>query len=209
MISDQINKLGSAVENSSSVIVELGMGDGELLKLMVENDCDITIRPNKKTPRYFGIELDKEAFGVAKSLIKDGNRDILLLNGSFEHILPNFPDNSIDQILEVLPDPDFIDNAYQSRWKLFYEIVYSKLKIGGLLRLVTEITGDLYEPVSDDVYEKWVAWLSQTFESLGFTIIECKGGAPPEYSSRCLLQFRGDPLRIRMVTLDLVKKNAK
>jgi tRNA G46 methylase TrmB len=209
MSPDQITKLNPAVEDNSSVIVELGMGEGELLKLMVENEFDINLQASRKTVRYIGIELDKKAFGVAKSLIKDGNHDIILLNGSYEQILPNFPDNSIDQILEVLPDPDFIDKAYQSRWKLFYEIVYSKLKIGGLLRLVTEITGDLYEPISDHVFEEWVAWLSQTLKSLGFTILHCKGGAPPEYSSRCLTQFRGDPQRIRMVTLDLVKKNSK
>lgn len=206
MSPDQIAKLNPAVEDNSSVIVELGMGEGELLKLMVENDFDINLQASRKTVRYIGIELDKKAFGVAKSLIKDGNHDILLLNGSFEQILPNFPDNSIDQLLEVLPDPVFIDKPYQRKWQIFYDIAYSKLKNGGLLRLVTEITGDLFEPVSDAVYENWVEWLSQTFESLGFTILHRIDGAPMEYSSRCLKQFRGDPQRIRMVTFDLVKK---
>jgi len=209
MSSDQKAKLDPPVEDNSSVIIELGMGDGELLKLMAENHFDINLQASRKSVRYIGIELDKKAFGVAKSRIKDDDRDITLLNGSFEDILPNFPDNSVDQILEVLPDPVFIDKPYQRKWQIFYEIVYSKLKNGGLLRLVTEITDDLFEPVSDAVYENWVEWLLQTFKSLGFTILDYKNGAPPEYASRCLTQFRGDPHRIRIVTLDLVKKERK
>ena len=206
MSSDQLGKIDLVVEDNSSVIVELGMGEGELLKLMVDNGFDISLQANSQTVRYIGIELDKEAFGVAKSRIKDVYENITLLNGSFEDILPNFPDNSIYQILAVLPDPLFIDKPYRRKWKIFYEIAYSKLKNGGMLRLVTEITNDLFEPVSDAAYKNWVDWLSQTFESLGFAILHRIDGAPPEYSSRCLTQFRGDPQRIRMVTLDLVKK---
>jgi tRNA G46 methylase TrmB len=206
MSSDKLGKIDLVVEDNSSVIVELGMGEGELLKLMVENGFDINLQANRKTVRYIGIELDKEAFGVAKSRIKDVYENITLLNGSFEDILPNFRDSSINQILVVLPDPLFIDKPYRRRWQRFYEIAYSKLKNGGLLRLVTEITDDLFETVSDAEYEKWVDWLSQTFKSLGFAILHRIDGAPPEYFSRCLTQFRGDPQRIRMVTLDLVKK---
>ncbi len=83
--------------------------------------------------------------------------------------------------------------------------MYLKLKTGGLLRLVTEITDDLLEPVSDEAYNTWVQWLSQIFQSVGFTIKACMEGPPAEYSTRCLTQFRGDSDRIRMVTLDLVK----
>ena len=206
MCPDQKAKLDPALEDNPLVIIELGMGEGELLKLMAENHFDINLQANRKSVRYIGIELDKKAFGVAKSRIKDDDRNITLLNRSFEDILPNFPNNAIDQIIEVLPDPVFIDKLYQRKWQIFYEIVYSKLKNGGLLRLVTEITNDLFEPVCDAVYENWVEWLLQTFKSLGFTILHCKNGAPPEYFSRCLTQFRGDPHRIKIVTLDLVKK---
>jgi tRNA G46 methylase TrmB len=206
MSSDQLGKIDLVVEDNSSVIVELGMGEGELLKLMVENGFDISLQANRKPVRYIGIELDKKAFRVAKSRIKDDYENITLLNGSFEDILPHFPDNSISQILVVLPDPLFIDKPYQRKWNIFYEIAYSKLKNGGMLRLVTETTNDLFEPVSDASYESWVDWLEQTFKSLGFTTLHRIDGAPPEYFSRCLTQFRGDPQRIRMVTLDLVKE---
>jgi len=206
MSSDQLGKIDLVVEDNSSVIVELGMGEGELLKLMVENGFDISLQANRKPVRYIGIELDKKAFRVAKSRIKDDYENITLLNGSFEDILPHFPDNSISQILVVLPDPLFIDKPYQRKWNIFYEIAYSKLKNGGMLRLVTETTNDLFEPVSDASYESWVDWLEQTFKSLGFTTLHRVDGVPPEYFSRCLTQFRGDPQRIRMVTLDLVKE---
>src|SRR5215471_18451424 len=126
MSSDQKAKLDFAVEDNSSVIIELGMGEGELLKLMAENHFDINLEASKKSVRYIGIELDEKAFGVAKSRIKDDDRNITLLNRSFEDILPNFPNNAIDQIIEVLPDPVFIDKLYQRKWQIFYEIVYSK-----------------------------------------------------------------------------------
>jgi hypothetical protein len=40
---------------------------------------------------------------------------------------------------------------------------------------------------------------------MGFKRVTSREGAPPEYSSRCIDQFRADPKRIRMVTLDLKK----
>ena len=198
-------KLSLALKCSSKVIVEFGMGDGRLLKKFVEKGSDIKLKTNTAaTPTYVGIELDRKQFEVAEGHLKP-NENVILLNASFEEVLSMFPDGSIDQILDVLPDPAFIDKPNQNRWHPFYEIVYSKLKTGGLLRLVTEITNDLLEPVPDEVYDNWVSWLSGVFRSIGFTIRYCSDRAPQEYSTRCLTQFMGDPERIRMVTLDLLK----
>jgi tRNA G46 methylase TrmB len=204
MSSDKLMKLSFALKCSSKVIVEFGMGDGRLLKKFIEKGSDIKLKTNSATPTYVGIELDRNQFEVAEGDLKL-NDNVILLNVSFEEVLPMFPDGSIDQILAVLPDPAFIDKPNQNRWHSFYKIVYSKLKTGGLLRLVTEITNDLLEPVPDEVYDDWVSWLSGVFRSIGFTIRDCSERAPQEYSTRCLTQFMGDPERIRIVTLDLLK----
>lgn len=197
-------RLSFALKSPSKVIIEFGMDDGRLLKKLIEQDHDIKLDTNTSTVTYIGIEVDRKRFEAAESLMKN-DKNVILLNSSFEEILPMFPDGSIDQILDVLPDPAYIDRPNQVSWQSFYKDVYAKLKPAGLLRLVTEITDDLLEPVSDEAYNTWVEWLSQIFRSLGFTIRDSMEGPPTEYSTRCLTQFRGDAERIRIVTLDLVK----
>ena len=189
-------KLHEYMINSSKVIVELGMGDGSLLKIMSENEHD-------NNSFFIGIELDKCQYEKAMSQITLVN--VKLLNGSFEDILPTFPDNSVYRVISVLPDPKYIDQLKQQKWKFVYEIVYKKLKNHGTLELVTEITDDLLQEVSDQVYTRWVEWLAYTFQSMGFQIVTIREGAPEEYSSQCLDQFRADPRRIRMVTVNMKK----
>jgi tRNA G46 methylase TrmB len=204
MSSEKLMRLSFALKSPSKVIIEFGMDDGRLLKKLIDQDHDIKLDTNTSTVTYIGIEVDRKRFEAAESLMKN-DKNVILLNSSFEEILPMFPDGSIDQILDVLPDPAYIDRPNQVSWQSFYKDVYAKLKPAGLLRLVTEITDDLLEPVSDEAYNTWVEWLSQIFRSLGFTIRDSMEGPPTEYSTRCLTQFRGDAERIRIVTLDLVK----
>ena len=189
-------KLHQDMVTSPKVIVEMGMGDGRLLKTISENDHD-------NNYFYIGIEVDKSQYEQAISQNKLVN--VRLLNGSFEDILPAFSDNSLYRVIFVLPDPKYIDQLKEHKWKYLYKIVYEKLKNYGTLELVTEITDDLLQEVSDQVYNKWIEWLKYTFQSMGFKRITSREGAPPEYSSRCIDQFRADPKRIRMVTLDLKK----
>lgn len=181
----------------SKVVVEIGMGDGRLLEKLVK--CDGNIHST-----YIGIELDKQQYENAKRRINFVNT--ILLNGSFEDILPTFPDDFFDLVIAVLPDPDFIDNLQQWKWESFYKVVYSKLKNRGLFQLITELTDELLQPISDKIFYDWVEYLLTTFQSIGFVLLTKEEGAPSDYSTRCIDQFRGDPERIRMITLNFEKK---
>jgi cyclopropane fatty-acyl-phospholipid synthase-like methyltransferase len=181
----------------SKVIVEIGMGDGQLLEKLAK--CDDNIHST-----YIGIELDKQQYENAKRRVNFVNT--ILLDGSFEDIFPTFPDDFFDLVIAVLPDPDFIDNLQQWKWESFYKVVYSKLKNHGLFQLITELTDELLQPIPDKVYYDWVEYLSTTFQSIGFVLLTKEEGAPSDYSTRCIDQFRGDPERIRMITLNFEKK---
>ncbi len=175
------------------VVVELGMGDGRLLENLAKKDAGSL---------YVGIELDAVQFRQAESRVKASN--IVFLHGSFQEILRELPESSVDRFIAVLPDPEYIDEKRQDSWKPLYKTVYGKLKKNGTFWLVTEIPDELLQPVSDSQYSRWTGWLLPTFASLGF-VAKLREGAPTEYSSRCLDQFRGDPERIRLVTLELEK----
>jgi len=185
---------------SSHVIVELGSGDGRILEKLAKSDNNY----HNNSHTYIGIELDSTQYKESKRRISLDN--VKLLNGSFEDIIPIFPDNYLDLVIAVLPDPNFIDKTKQYKWEPFYKTIYSKLKNNGSFQLVTEITDELFQPVSDEVYTKWVEWLSTTFQSMGFILAAKYAGAPLAYSSRCINQFRGDPERIRMVTMRFEKR---
>ena len=178
----------------SAVIVELGMGDGRLLESLARTDGQSL---------YIGIEIDDRQFGQALSRISADN--VTLIHGSFEQLVPTLPDGSIDRFMAVLPDPAFIDQTKYDSWKHFYSQLYKKLKQGGTFQLVTELTDELMQAVSDEYYENWVKWLKNVFATMGFSLAGSLLGAPAEYSSRCLDQFRGDSERIRMVTLNFCK----
>lgn len=185
---------GGKFAEHSRVVVELGMGDGRLLQGLAFKDSKSL---------FVGIEIDGTQFEQARSLVTAENT--LLLLGSFDDLIPRFPDSSVDLFLAVLPDPAFIDPAKHEAWKGFYKEVQSKLKTGGIFQLVTELTDELLQPVSDKNYRSWVEWLKQAFVSLGFDVVTLRDGAPAEYRSRCLDQFRGDNERIKMVTIDFTK----
>lgn len=177
------------------VIVELGMGDGRLLERLAKRDSDSL---------YVGIELDSEQCSQAQSRIALSNVEIM--SGSFEVILPAFPNGSVDRFIAVLPNQRYIDEKNQNRWIPFYKTVHAKLKKNGMFELVTEMTDELLQPVGDEEYAKWSKWLRSSFLSIGFSLKSQLEGAPAQYSSRCLDQFKGDPERIRMTTLELTKQ---
>lgn len=184
----------SIVPPHTRTIVELGMGDGRVLAALAQNDPETV---------YIGIEIDREQCEKARAQINLQN--VFVMQGSFADIVPRFPDNSVNGFIAILPDQSFIDQKKEEQWRPFYRAVHAKLKSPGAFRIVTEITDELLQPVGQDAFDLWTVWLAETFRSLGFRVAGMREGSPAEYSSRCLDQFRGDPERIRMVTVDLVK----
>jgi tRNA G46 methylase TrmB len=191
---------------SLKLIVELGMGDGRLLRKLLEADKEADRKAaNGKSRKYVGIELDRSNYERANSLLKD-YANVKLVNGSFEVLINDFLDCSIDKIISVLPDPKFIDIQSQDIWDKFYRIVNRKMSRHGRFLLVTELIDDLLQPVSDEAYNAWVHWIVYTFQNLGFILVKSNEGPPDEYESECLERFEGDPERIRLATFDFVKR---
>lgn len=175
-------------------IVELGSGDGRILHALAEKDPQTV---------YIGIELDPEQCRQAKTL--NHLQNAFVVQGSFTDLVPKMPDGSVDGFIAVLPDPLYIDEKKEEKWRPFYKTVYAKLKSPGAFRLVTEITDELLQPVNRDEFDRWTVWLLETFRSIGFQVAEVIEGPPEEYSSRCLDQFKGDSERIKMLTIDFAK----
>jgi len=177
------------------VVIELGMGDGRLLERLAKSDplC-----------LHIGVELDMEQCNSARSRLALDNA--VVVNRSFEELVPELADGSVERFVAVLPDPAYIDEEKSNEWKPLYTLAYQKLKQGGTFQIVTELTDDLFQPVGDAEFARWKEWLISTFSSLGFVLSGLREGAPTDYATRCLDQFRGDRERIRLVTLDLAKQ---
>ena len=90
------------------IIVELGMGDGRLLRKLLDVDKEANRKDDReKRPMYIGIEIEKSNYDKAKSLLENF-ANVKLINGSFEVLINDFSDCSIDEIISVLPDSEFI-----------------------------------------------------------------------------------------------------
>lgn len=191
---------------SLKLTVELGMGNGRLLKKLLETDKESDREAAKgKSQIYVGIELDRSNYERARNLLKD-YANVRLVNGSFEVLINDFSDCSIDEIISVLPDPKFIDIQSQDIWNKFYRTVNRKMSRHGRFLLVTELIDDLLQPVSDEAYNAWAHWIVCTFHYLGFILVQSNEGPPDEYESECLERFMDDPERIRLATFDFVKR---
>jgi tRNA G46 methylase TrmB len=190
----------SIISAFDKVLVELGTGDGQLLaKILEYGDSPNTC--------YVGIEIDPKQIQKARDKLR--GRNIYLINESFENALPYFPDNYVDEFIFVLPSPRYIDKSMESQWILLYENIYKKLKGKGTLTIVTEIINDLLEPVSETEFRSWKNWLSSKFVTIGFIIKGMFDDSPYHYSSHFLDQFKGDQLRIKLITLILTKSDSQ
>jgi SAM-dependent methyltransferase len=200
-----ICKRQASSSKADRIILELGCGDGLLLRKLLEAErTGDTVQNNSTKSFYIGIECDSLKYNKATSVVEHFS-NVKLLNGSFEVLIHEFSDCSIDKIISVLPDPEFIDIQNQYRWKKFYSVLNHKLVANGSLRIVTELIDDLLQPVTADAYDTWVQEIIEIFGELGFSLIQVLDGSPLEYESECLRRFKQDPQRIRLATFDFTK----
>jgi hypothetical protein len=172
------------------------MGDGNLIKLLSEKE--------DQDYYFIGIEKNESYFNKAKYSIKSQN--VKILNTLFESVLPLFEDNSIYKVISVLPDPKYIDMNYKSNWEILYKIIYKKLVKQGKFILITEITDELLQPVSNNKFYKAVENLKQIFQSIGFIVVNAFEGYQENYMTSFLQEFSGDPKRIRIINFEFTKK---
>jgi SAM-dependent methyltransferase len=189
----------SLVGKYETIVVELGSGDGRLLAELAHNSI-------KSNVLFIGIEIETSEHLKACEL--PSNENILFINESYEVIVADFPDESVNTFISVLPHPKYVDQCLQNIWLPFYEIVLRKLKKLGLFILVTELTNDLFQPVSNSAYVVWKQWLQMIFSSIGFKIDLLRDGAPHDFSSRYLDQFSADHERIKLVTIIMTKADS-
>ena len=126
-------------------------------------------------------------------------------NTLFESVLPLFEDNSLYKVISVLPDPKYIDIKYKSNWEVLYKIIYKKLVKQGKFILITEITDELFQPVSNNEFYKEVENLKQIFQSIGFLVVNAFEGYQENYMTSFLQEFSGDPKRIRIINFEFTK----
>ena len=196
------NRIVSTISLSTfdKVVIELGIGDGQLLEGLINYE-------NSPNTCYVGIEID--AAQIQKARDRMTGKNIFLINESIEKVIPLLQDNCVHHFIFVLPPPKYIDRKMESQWTLLYQKIYKKLKENGTLTLVTEVTNDLLEPVSNDEFRSWKTWLASIFVTFGFTLREVFNECPLHYRSHFLEQFRSDQLRIKIITLILEKPHYK
>ena len=182
------------IPKDKKLVLELGMGDGNLIKLLSEKNHDYF---------FIGIEKNESHFNKAKYNIKSQN--VKIIHTLFELVLPLFEDNSIYKVISVLPDPKYIDMNYKSNWEILYKIIYKKLVKQGKFILITEITDELFQPVSNNEFYKEVENLKQIFQSIGFIVVNTFEGYQENYMTSFLEKFSGDPKRIRIINFEFTK----
>ena len=182
------------IPKDKKLVLELGIGNGNLIKLLSEKNQDYY---------FIGIEKKESYFNKAKSSIKSQN--VKILHTLFEAVLPLFEDNSIYKVISVLPDPKYIDKNYKSNWEILYKIIYKKLVRQGKFILITEITDELFQPVSNNEFYKEVEYLKQIFQSIGFIVLNAFEGHQENYMTSFLQEFSGDPKRIRIINFEFTK----
>jgi phospholipid N-methyltransferase len=193
--------LVESFEKYSKIVIEIGSGDGRLLS-------NLANLYDRNKIFFLGIEIDDTQYIDSCNKIKkeEERKNIQFINESFENMLPNFKDSSIDIVISVLPHPKYIDKNNQNIWIPIYKTILDKIKECGYFILVTELIDDLLQPVSNSNYVSWKKWLLETFSLIGFKIFKVIDyGAPLCFSSHYLDKFRNDPERIKIISLIMTK----
>jgi hypothetical protein len=190
----------SLIGKYPKIVVELGSGDGRLLSKLAQEHSNRSVL-------LIGIESDSLEHHKACKNFRNDN--ILFINDSFEIVVVELQDKSIDTFISVLPHPRYVDKDFQDSWIPFYRILLKKLKDLGIFLLVTELTDELLQPVESSAFIIWKQWLHQIFRNIGFKIEAIQDGHPCNFSSHFLDQFKGDAERIKIVTLFMTKDDSQ
>lgn len=190
------------IKGFEQLVIEIGSGDGRLLR-------NLSLKKEGKKTFFIGIEIDSSLHQKASQSLTKGTSNLFFINDSFENILKNLNDNSVDKILIVLPQPKYIDLGCQHFWIPIYKIILKKIKSSGTLLLVTEYLDELLQPVEIKKFLEWKENLSFIFVNLGYKIIQSMDGIPEGYSSFYLEKFQNDPIRIKIFTILLGKTSLR
>lgn len=188
----------SFLNKYDKLIIELGCGDGRLL-------YGLANKYMRSNAFYLGIESDVAQYRKCCLLPSSKKENLLFVNHSFEDVINELPDYTVDEILSILPHPKYIDRKNEEFWKPIYRTILCKIKKKGCLLLVTEFTDELFSPVIYDDYKNWKEWITSTFTSLGYCVGNIIEGIPVNYTSQFLDLFSNDQQRIKILTLYLMK----
>ena len=150
--------IGTTTSNALKLVVELGMGDGKHL-------CGLSKDERNSNVHFIGIENNRTLYIEAAARINTNN--VVLINDSFEIRIRDFENETIDKVIMILPDPEYIDRLYYDDWVAVYTNIFLKLKKLGTLEIVTEIIDELLQPVSETAFHTWAKWLLDTFHQVG------------------------------------------
>jgi phospholipid N-methyltransferase len=223
------NLVKSLSAKYSKIILELGIDDGRLLEKLAKQDKDdnsiyIGIEIDKQN-----YEIAKSRIKLDNVVLLNGSFvDFIpaFPDNSLDRVIavlpcPNFVDEDNQQDWEPFYKTVFLKMKIYGTFQLVtemvvidkqkYEIAKSRIKLEDNNNAVLsgksfeEITDELLQPISDNEYNKWGEWLTTTFQSIGFELVDKKEDAPEEYQTRYIYRFKRNPKRIRIISLIFVK----
>ena len=121
-------------KNENDVVIDIGFGNGNLLYEIAKKNSDIN---------FVGIEVYKHGVGkLLKKIIQANIKNINVIYDDANEILEkNIEDNSVNGISIFFPDP-WPKKKHKKRRLVnstFLELMISKIKEGGFIKVVTDI----------------------------------------------------------------------
>ena len=121
-------------KNENDVVIDIGFGNGNLLYEIAKKNSDIN---------FIGIEVYRHGVGkLLKKIIQTNIKNINIINDDAYEILDkNIEDNSVKGISIFFPDP-WPKQKHKKRRLVnstFLELMISKVKEGGFIKVVTDI----------------------------------------------------------------------
>jgi tRNA (guanine-N(7)-)-methyltransferase len=145
--SDEYIKDFVSKNKSKKINLEIGFGGGEHLLYQAKNN------PNSI---FIGSEVYINSFAnLVYKIYKEKIDNIYLFNQDVRILLEKFPENFIDKIYILFPDPWPKQKQFKRRIVNLQtlELIYNPLKKGGVIRLATDI--DSYFTQMLDVFNKY------------------------------------------------------